>query len=247
VLFRSVNFNDPKGAARCSVVGSFTTNDLTYPYSTYEVWCLSVSGVEWAHYTVLNPSSTQQQFEKDAESSVGAELDRMDLQRVARIAIGALDYSTCSGLFHGSNSPGEVLSALVNGTFAGSTLRFGDLGAPVGGSVTAALTTPILGSQTINGVRTSVFTGATITINSNGQAPWAAGYPNRFKLGYPTTTGTQDIYRAMTVIDELGHFFADVTGMRGSDILDDGTAPGVSRQNTGLVYEQCFSSMRLGG
>jgi hypothetical protein len=144
-------------------------------------------------------------------------------------------------MFGGSINPATELTALVDGSVAGSSLGFGDLGAPANGSVTAAVTTPILGSQVINGVTTSIVTGATITINTNITAPWIAGYPDTLDLG--SGSAGQNIYRAITLIHELGHFYADVTGMGGSAIVDDGsgTPPGTSQANTYLVYQNCFS------
>jgi RHS repeat-associated protein len=161
----------------------------------------------------------------------------------AAIAENALAGRECSGLFGGSVDPASEMAALVAGTVAGSSITYGDLGAPSGGSVTAATTVGILGSQLISGVVTSVFAGATITINDNLSAPWLGGYPDTFDFGNASSTATQEIYRAITLIHELGHFYNIVAGMGGSSIVDDGsgTPKGTSQNNSDMVFQKCFS------
>jgi len=165
------------------------------------------------------------------------------LLRAAAIAEDALKQKDCAGMFGGSISPASELADLVAGTVAGSGFTYADLGPPSGGSVTAATTVGIAGSQVINGVNTSVFTGAAITINDNLFAPWIGGYPDTFDFGSVGSTVTQDLYRAITLIHELGHFYNTVTGMGGSSIIDDGlgTPAGTSQRNSAMVFQNCFA------
>jgi len=238
-----VNYNDPAGLATCSIISVFSTSDPDSPDfgSTAEVACISVGSTVWEHFSVSGYDGNWKQLIADSENTVGAELDNAELRRVADIAIAALSERSCNSLFSFSTDPGAVFDALVRGLVPGSSLGFGDLGAPSGGLATAAETRGILGHQVINGINTSIFTGATITINSNGLAPWVTGYPDRFGFGNPTSLSTQDLYRAITLIHELGHYYNTVTGMGGSAIADDNGNPVLSQAKTKLVVDNCFA------
>ena len=99
------------------------------------------------------------------------------IQRV----LGALKNEKCRNLFASNVDPGTLLQNLAAGDAGVGVIQVADLGGPVMaggvGSVTAADTQGILGSKTVAGpngttVRQSTFTGATITINNNPQAPF---------------------------------------------------------------------------
>lgn len=45
---------------------------------------------------------------------------------------------------------------------------------------------------------------------------------------------------AITLLHELGHYYADVAGMGGSAIRDDAEDPALSLANTALINSNCF-------
>ncbi len=145
-------------------------------------------------------------------------------------------------MFSGAD-PIKVLTALMAGNAGQGSITWGNLGAPSQGSVTAAQTSGILG-RTPQG--TSMFSGATITINDNLSAPWFGGYPDKYNIGNPHSSGTQNIYRAMTLIHELGHVFNIVTGLGSSTIVTPDPGP-LSGRNTDKVFEDCFKLPVVGG
>jgi hypothetical protein len=130
-----------------------------------------------------------------------------------------------------------LLAGLVAGNTGQGSVQWGDLGGPVGGTVTAASTVGILGRNEQN---QSIFTGVTITINDNLSAPWFAGYPDTFGIGNPDSSYSQNVYRAITLMHELGHAMAIITGAGGSKIQDDQASPQQSHANSRLIYENCF-------
>ena len=82
-----INYNDPAGLASCKVVGTFTTNSdpdsgLT-PVTQAEIQCTSIAGTGFVSELVAIPSTSSrdvQQAAKDAQGSIGADLDRIELQ-----------------------------------------------------------------------------------------------------------------------------------------------------------------------
>jgi hypothetical protein len=102
------------------------------------------------------------------------------------------------------------------------------------------MTTGILGSITVTRpdgttFRQSTFTGANIVINNNAAAPFQSGYHDYLGVGASDT-----VYRAITLIHELGHAAAIINGATASRILDDQNNSAQSRANSQLVYDNCF-------
>jgi hypothetical protein len=128
--------------------------------------------------------------------------------------------------------PANVADANTVGVF------FADLGGvDASGNITAAATTGSLGR---NSVGQSVFIGVSIRLNSNLQAPWLTGYPDRFDLQEVYGAQTQNVYRAITLLHELGHAFAMLFGAKSSSIVDDQGKLDVSQANTREVFRRCF-------
>jgi len=181
--------------------------------------------------------------------------DLTRLEKVRGIVRKALESESCSGLFPGGLLvPDRLLGGgdinLMDNIFSGSIygrINFADLGGVQNGGVTAAVTIPVLlGDPT----RPSTFVGANITINSNLSSPWLSGnYPDVYGItANPSqlyakfgVTDHQDIYRAITLLHELGHAY-DLFGANQtrSLIQNDQDRPDISRANSKLVYERCF-------
>lgn len=168
--------------------------------------------------------------------------DPFGLFAAEQTSFEALQGKDCAALFSGAD-PIKVLTDLYLGNVGLGSITWDNLGPPSAGSVTAAETKGILG-RTPQGA--SMFTGATITINDNLSAPWFGGYPDKYNIGNPQSASTQNIYRAMTLIHELGHVFNIVTGLGSSTIVtpDPGSLSG---GNTDKVFEDCFKPPIVGG
>jgi len=164
------------------------------------------------------------------------------IQRV----LGALKNEKCRNLFASNVDPGTLLQNLAAGDAGVGVIQVADLGGPVMaggvGSVTAADTQGILGSKTVAGpngttVRQSTFTGATITINNNPQAPFTTGFGNFLSyLGAPSF----ETMTAITIIHELGHAADLIYGPNASAIADDQGSSLRSIGNTINVLLNCF-------
>lgn len=135
-----------------------------------------------------------------------------------------------------------LLAVLASGDTTFGSITRGDLGAPQGGLVRAAVTTGITGGKLYLPNRVgatlivqSAFIGASITINNNAQAPGQSGYRDYLGVG-----ASDAVYRAITLIHELGHVAALIYGADASRILNDADSPGQSRANSQLVYDNCF-------
>ncbi|MGJ5816393.1 hypothetical protein [Paludibaculum fermentans] len=167
--------------------------------------------------------------------------DVTGLQSAGATAVEALQKEPCKALFSGVHNPADVLQGLLVGNSAFGKIDWRDLDGPSNGSVSAAVTVPILGRSESG---TSIFTGAVISINQNLQALWANGYPDLFDIEHGDSPSTQNIYRAITLIHELGHLFNYTFGAGSSQIVMDGVdqdpTSTLSRNNTRLVYETCF-------
>jgi RHS repeat-associated protein len=157
------------------------------------------------------------------------------LQSAIDTAVEALLKDDCASLFGGANPIG-VLYELQRGDTSWGTIGFAELGEPAQGRVYSAQTVGILTPS--EGV--SMFSGVTISINISNGAPWSNSYADTFGIGNAASRATQDIYRAMTLIHELGHAFNIITGLGWSQIQQDIEDPALSEANTRLVYEHCF-------
>ena len=99
-----INFGDPTGQARCWLVGT----DMTHPnpddalaasyYS--QIWCTSDGLTQEAAVYVITNGPINDQYAKDLESSIGADLDRAEWERVvqprlkqAAFAVEGMDFS----------------------------------------------------------------------------------------------------------------------------------------------------------
>ncbi|MGH9949683.1 MAG: hypothetical protein ACRD6X_21140, partial [Pyrinomonadaceae bacterium] len=167
-------------------------------------------------------------------------------------AIEALKSKTCRNLFGSNVDPeSELLRYSEYPSNVLGSLTLGDLGAyqqtrDASGNLTGrssslgAVTTGILGSfVNANGARISRFDGANIVINNNANGAFISGYRDYLGVG-----ATDQVYRAITIIHELGHALRIRFGAYESPIVDD-TGPGTegySRANSDLVYAACFSN-----
>jgi hypothetical protein len=166
--------------------------------------------------------------------------DLSGLNSVYNTALEALLRPSCRGLFSGAD-PSAVLKGIYDGSANGSSIHWANSGPPSNGSVIAATTTGILGRNE-NGQ--SIFTGVIINFNSNLSAPWFSGYPDLFDIEQQDSVATQNIYRAVTLLHELGHAFNIITGLGSSQIVADGKdadpTGAFSAVNTATVYKNCF-------
>ena len=227
-----VNWYDPSGLYQCppgTFCISWTPPDgITVPSS----------GEGGGGFGVRQHYADRSSSQIDQPGSLGL-VGLGNVDDAAAIAINALENrKDCAGMFSGAN-PVTVLNSLISGNSPYGSIKWDNLGPPDNGSVTAAQTSGILGRSPQG---TSIFTGATITINDNLSAPWFGGYPDTFQIGNPTSNSTQNIYRAMTLLHELGHLFNIVTGLGSSTIVTPDPG-GVSGKNTAQVFENCFKQL----
>jgi RHS repeat-associated protein len=77
-----VNLSDPTGLARCSAVGSFTTNsdpdNALNPVTTVEIQCTSFAGSVFADQFVTFPGGASPGDISNAESSLGTTVDQAE-------------------------------------------------------------------------------------------------------------------------------------------------------------------------
>ena len=135
-----------------------------------------------------------------------------------------------------------MLEILARGDTKFGSITKGDLGGPQGGRVDAAVTTGITGSKLFFPSRIgatpivqSAWVGANITINNNAQAPGQVGYRDYLGVG-----ASDPVYRAITLIHELGHAASIIYGTDALRVLWDENNPTQSRANSQLVYDNCF-------
>ena len=154
----------------------------------------------------------------------------------------ALQRESCRSLFPGDADPMGLLAILASGDTTFGSITRGDLGAPQGGLVDAAVTRGITGSKLFLPSRVgatpivqSAWVGANITINNNAQAPGQAGYRDYLGVG-----ASDAVYRGITLIHELGHVASIIYGTDASRVLYDAGNPAQSRANSQLVYDNCF-------
>jgi len=154
-----INYNDPGGLARCSVVGTSTTNsdaeNALNPVSTANIWCTSTFGIVSQYQSSVPFNGDRNQAAKDAESSVGADLDQDEQLRLSlllRQAYGAalvdLGNPDCAGLFGAKDgsgflkdprtgqdlSPERVLTNIIAGDHGYGSVGFGLLNDGVAGT-----------------------------------------------------------------------------------------------------------------
>jgi hypothetical protein len=84
-----------------------------------------------------------------------------------------------------------------------------------------------------------------LEINSNSEAPWNNGYDDIFDLKSHFGGLTNDVYRAMTLLHELGHVFEIHRRLSGSAIKPDGQGEprGTSQSNTKEAHDKCFKNL----
>ena len=138
-----------------------------------------------------------------------------------------------------SDYPSPTLGSITLGDLGGFTDVRNRQGNVVGRTSTAARTTAIFGSfLNSNGIPVSRTDGAEIVVNSNINGPFVGGFSDYLGLGL-----TDRVYRAITIIHELGHALRFRFGARESPIVYDvgpGTE-GYSRRNSDLIYAACFA------
>jgi hypothetical protein len=159
----------------------------------------------------------------------------------------ALQRSSCSDLFGENVDPTWLLNSLSGGLSRLGNIEIRNVTNPNRN----AETTGLLGPPTYNLQRDGTFRavstgiqGARITINSNPQASFNAGYQN--PNGSQRFGVSDDINRAITLIHELGHAANFIYGEGSSRIMqNDDTPTGiVSLINSLRVYRACFEAVR---
>ncbi len=161
-----------------------------------------------------------------------------DLARVTT----ALQRESCRNLFGGDADVMGILGVLARGDTTFGSITRGDLGGVQNGRIDAAVTVGITGSKLFlpsrvgaTLIKQTAWVGANITINNNAQAPGVVGYRDYLGVG-----ASDDVYRAITLIHELGHVAALIYGADASKVLYDAGNPAQSRANSQIVYDNCF-------
>jgi RHS repeat-associated protein len=228
-----VNRLDPSGL-------SWITGMWLLPGGGLAVWTCD-KDVCWLDYRLLPISENEQKYQNVPKRSNIDDL-RRKFAKALSLALKALTKDACKGLFDTSKfNPQNLLVALsednlgsIPGIAPGTlgSISFEPLtdsnGDPIPG--TSALTTQMLG-RNANGQ--STFLGVAIYINSDPNAPWTRGFNDAI-------TNNQDIRRAVTLIHELGHAADYLFGTGASQIGDDLDDAKKSRENSKLVYDNCF-------
>ena len=157
-------------------------------------------------------------------------------------AAAALQRESCRSLFGGDVDPMALFGIIAGGDTTFGSITRGGLGGPQNGLIDAAVTRGITGSKLFlpsrvgaTLIRQSAWVGANITINNNAQAPGVVGYRDYLGVG-----ASDAVYRAITLIHELGHAAALIYGADASKVLYDAGNPAQSRANSQLVYDNCF-------
>lgn len=207
-----------------TVVGTITTNE-PFQYNG------AVGGVDG----VFLPE------EDWVEKEIAGDSDLM-LRDTVVLAMQALrSKPECTDLFRVPASIGDaasLLSLLYDGNQGLGYIAYSDLGGINNqGNIVNAQTTGILGSITLpNGIRQSTFTGATIIININADSQFIRGY----NVNGQQRFGVDDmINRAITLLHELGHAAAIISGFS-SSIANDQNDSQASAANSQLVFDKCF-------
>lgn len=161
-------------------------------------------------------------------------------------ALAALENESCRNLFGKETDPIGFLQSLRSAV--GPTLgaiELDDLGAyeekkdsngkVISRRADAGVTKGITGSfVNKNGNKISIFTGAYIRINSNEDGPFIKGFYDYLGVGASDQT-----YRAITIIHELGHAIYNIYGSKSSPIVPDANGQ-VNKDNSQRVYDACF-------
>jgi RHS repeat-associated protein len=102
-----INYNDPRGLARCHVVGTYTTrpnaDDALTEVTTADIQCTSQYGnITW-DFKNVQFDGNRGKLEKEYEGSYGADLDQTELDRLLfdgyTEAQGDLQDPACAGIF----------------------------------------------------------------------------------------------------------------------------------------------------
>jgi len=153
----------------------------------------------------------------------------------------------CRELFGKNVDPIQLFNTLLAGGTPLGSVTSSDLGGPqklADGTTTvnAAVTTPLykydIGTRADGStfkINNGTTNGATLTINSNADAPFQAGFKDVFGLSDFDS-------QVLTVIHELGHaaVYANNNDPKASKIKDDVDKPGVSKSNSDKVKSKCF-------
>ena len=161
-----------------------------------------------------------------------------------------VDYTYDTDPFGGGpNFMGRAQALLMGGMY-GSGVSFAPLGGEDEGVITAATIETEPASTMIDGILTSDgFSRAGIVINSSEGAPWFWGYPDRFNIAGRRRVrerfggSVQDIYRAITLLHELGHAFDFLWGWKTTklDTLGElNKKAGASQENSKKVFRNCI-------
>jgi hypothetical protein len=175
------------------------------------------------------------------DSRTAQELERK-LREAVQDAYKALsEREACRNLFGDKVDPRDLLIDLYTGQHNAGLISFGDLGSTGTAAQTEMRTMNSIPLQGKEGTyRRSIRAGANITINSNENGSYRAGYARR-ELG---ANVSDRVRRAITLLHELGHAASDLYGEAGSQIVPDDVSvkdrARISRENSQRVYDNCF-------
>lgn len=160
--------------------------------------------------------------------------DAVDLARTA------LQSDACRSLFGDGVDPVGLLDTLNRGLTNLGSIGVGNIAnAGTNAQTTGRLRPPtyVFNSDGTIGTRSNgIGGGADITISSNPEAAFNAGYGGRFGQ-------TDAVNRAITVIHELAHAANYIYGNGSAKIFQNDSGPGkdiLSRINSARVYNACF-------
>jgi RHS repeat-associated protein len=182
-----VNFRDPQGLYRCSVVTTIT--GLPEEHTLAEVYCESDGHTAWS-YTYVTPYHGSAQALLNTFQAHGEQLDYIEQRRTLFEAIERLkrafdESEDCRDLF-GELDPKYVLDEMYNGTLFGE-FKFGVLGGGVDGETQGR-------KGTYNGSGKYFAVDVTLQKRTDGTKYW---------LGSAATVDD----RARILVHELGHVY----------------------------------------
>jgi len=220
-----INFNDPRGLAKCHVVGTLTTrsnpDDGLAEYSTAEIQCTSAYGnITW-DFNGVPFNGDRNQAAKDAEASYGADLDQTELDKLLfdgyTQAQGDLQDPTCAGVFGTADTrsngwdPATILGSLFFGRTDLGSIGYGP---SIVTGFSYAITTPTIKNFNV---------AAVISINADA---WA---------------GLDSRDRGLTLLHELGHAYnlLSLRGSGGSQISQFDIIPSINDANEETIWTKC--------
>ena len=230
-----INFNDPRGLAKCSAIGSYTTrpdpDDALREVTYADIQCTSAGGTITVFGGWQEVTGTAGQLVGDWESSVGKQIDFAEAvasgRNVAESRVADCSASLFAGLdTSGPNSPLAILKSVIyKGTDLDPLIRAQSGLYPLGPNDADGLPT-LVPSIAINTA------GAFANGTYSDIYGLAAANPNA------SSFDVQNLCRGITLIHELGHILTQLG--YSNPILNDAGNAGQSGKNSALAAEKCF-------